>query len=215
MTTKKFVFAAIVAVSAVALSAESSMAFFGWRGGSCGSHGGWGRGSHGSWGGGSWGGGSWGGRHGSWGGGGSWGSGGGSWGSGGGYASHGSYGGGYVTYSDGGYASRRVIVGERIVSRSPSRETIAQSATKTRLTLNVPTDAKVTLAGVETKQAGEVRQYSTNKLASGQIWDGYKVVVEAERDGKMVRQERTIKLTGGEAQELTINLDSDQQLAQR
>jgi uncharacterized protein (TIGR03000 family) len=103
---------------------------------------------------------------------------------------------------DGGY------VGNERVSR-PS-EVIAQSAPKTRLTLHVPTDAKVTLAGVETKQTGEIRQFSTTKLASGQVWDGYKVVVEAQREGKVVRQERTIKLTGGQSAELTIDFGGDQ-----
>jgi uncharacterized protein (TIGR03000 family) len=91
---------------------------------------------------------------------------------------------------------------------------MAQSPAKTRLTLRVPTDAKVTLAGVETKQTGEVRQYSTNKLSNGQVWDSYTIVVEAERNGTMVREERTINLTGGQSQELTVDFDSNQ-IAQR
>jgi len=78
------------------------------------------------------------------------------------------------------------------------------------LTLRVPADAKVTLAGVETKQSGEVRNFSTGKLTAGQVWDGYKVVVEAERNGQPIREERTIKLTGGQSQELSINFDSTQ-----
>ena len=72
----------------------------------------------------------------------------------------------------------------------------------------------MTLAGVETKQTGDVRQFTTTKLASGQVWDDYKVVVTMERDGQTLREERTIQLTGGQAQELSINFDS-QQLAQR
>jgi uncharacterized protein (TIGR03000 family) len=204
MTLKKSLFAALVAVGAVAMMTESSHAFFGWRGshGSCGSSGGsWG--SHGSWGssGGSWGssGGSWGSRgsHGSWGSHGS---------SGGSYGSYGSYGGGYaVSYYGYGYAR----------SEAASREVIASKpAVKTRLTLHVPAEAKVTLAGVTTKQSGETRQFSTTNLQAGQVWDDYKVVVEMEQDGQTVREERTIKLTGGKAQELSINFDSTQ-LAQR
>ena len=87
-------------------------------------------------------------------------------------------------------------------------------AVKTSLTLRVPADAKVTLAGVATKQTGEVRQFATTRLTSGQIWDNYKVVVEIEKDGQMVREERTLKLTGGTPQELTVNFDSNQ-IAQR
>jgi uncharacterized protein (TIGR03000 family) len=73
----------------------------------------------------------------------------------------------------------------------------------------------VTLSGVETKQTGEVRQFATSKLAAGQIWDDYKVVVQMTRDGKTVRQERTVKLTGGQDQELAVNFngDSTQQVA--
>jgi uncharacterized protein (TIGR03000 family) len=93
----------------------------------------------------------------------------------------------------------------------------AAPAVKTRLTLHVPSEAKVTLAGVETKQLGEVRQFVTSKLASGQSWNDYKVVVEMNRDGKALREERTLKLTGGKDQELSISFadDSTQQVAQR
>jgi uncharacterized protein (TIGR03000 family) len=200
MTIKKSLLAAAIAVSAVGMMTESSHAFFGWRHGShgsCGSSGGsWGSsGSHGSWGG----------SHGGWRGRGSWGgSHGGSWG--GSYGSGGSWGGGYggVYYRDGGYA-REVIVRESapvVVKSAP--------AVKTRLTLNVPAEAKVTLAGVETKQNGEVRKFATTKLSAGQVWDGYTVVVEMEKDGQMVREERTLKLTGGQPQELTVSFDSNQ-----
>jgi uncharacterized protein (TIGR03000 family) len=207
MTFKRSLLAAVVAVSAVAMMTESSHAFFG-RHGSCGSSGGsggsWGsRGSHGGWGHhrarGSWGshGGSWGGSYGSGGSHGSWG------------GSHGSYGG--VYYGSGGYA-RTGVVYEGVVVRESSPATMVASApaVKTRLTLNVPAEAKVTLAGVETKQTGEIRQFATTKLSPGQTWEGYTVVVEMEKDGQMVREERTLKLVGGQPQELTVNFDSNQ-----
>jgi uncharacterized protein (TIGR03000 family) len=82
---------------------------------------------------------------------------------------------------------------------------VTAPAVKTQLTLRVPADAKVTLAGVATKQTGEVRQFSTSNLANGQAWQNYQVVVEMTRDGKPVREERTITLVGGQAQELTIS----------
>ena len=199
MTLKKSLFAALVAVSAVAMTADTSFALFGRHG------------SHGSSGssGGSWG------SRGSWGSSGSWGSRG-SWGSHGSSGSHGSHGSGgshggsapvSYNYIKGGYA-RTGVVHDRVVSSAP--------AVKTRLTLHVPAEAKVTLAGVETKQTGEVRQFATSRLVSGQIWDDYKVVIELNRDGKTVREERTLQLTGGQDQELAVNFDSDstQQVAQ-
>jgi uncharacterized protein (TIGR03000 family) len=198
MTSKKHLFVALVAGTVIAFTAGTSHArLFGH--GSCGSHGGWGSG--GSWGGSY--GGSWGGSYG-----GSWG---GSYG-GGSCGSCGSYGGGYAYYGGyygGGYASDRVI-SRSYVSSQPSSSTVVASAptVKTSLTLHVPADAKVTLAGVETKQTGETRQFATTRLGAGQNWGDYKVIAEVEKNGQKLREERTISLTGGKAQELTINFDS-------
>jgi uncharacterized protein (TIGR03000 family) len=200
MTLKKNLFAALAIGCALTLSANSASAHLFGRGGGCGSSGG-------GWGGGSYGGGSWGGSYGGYGSGGSWG--GGSCGScgsygGGGYAYGGYYGGGY----GGGYASTRVIYdGVATSQASPSIVTSAP-AVKTSLTIHVPADAKVSLAGVDTKQSGEVRQFATTRLAAGQTWDAYKVVVEMKKDGQTLHEERSIKLIGGEAQDLSINFDS-------
>jgi uncharacterized protein (TIGR03000 family) len=119
----------------------------------------------------------------------------------GGYSSYG--------YSDGGYTTVSRPVTTNFASSTP--------AVKTRLTLHVPADATVTLAGVETKQTGEVRQFATTKLASGQNWNDYKVVIETTRDGKVQREERSLTLTGGQDQDLAINFtnDSTQQVAQQ
>jgi uncharacterized protein (TIGR03000 family) len=188
MSLKKSLFVALIAGSAIALTANSSFAFFGRH-----------HGSGGSWGGG----GSWGSR-GSWGGGGSWGGSGGSWGGGscgshgGGYSYYGGYGRGGYGYGGGYVVSRPAVT--RVIAATP--------VVKTKLTLRVPAEAKVTLAGVETKQAGEVRQFATSRLSSGEVWKDYKVVVELNRDGETVREERTIKLIGGKDQELAVNFDS-------
>jgi uncharacterized protein (TIGR03000 family) len=122
-----------------------------------------------------------------------------------------------VYYSDGGYARSRVVYDDGVVvarSSTPSKVIASKPAVKTSLTLRVPAYAKVTLAGVSTKQTGEVRQFATTKLAAGQIWDDYKVIVEVQKDGQVAREERTLKLTGGKTQELTVNFDSNQ-IAQR
>jgi len=218
MTMKKCLMIAIVAIGAVALTADSSDAFFGRRGGSCGSHGGRHGGSYGGSYGGSWGGSYGGGSYGSYGGGGSWGGYSNSCGSYGGGYSSGSYGGGYGgsygSYGD-GYATSYSHGDSYVVSESTSTRVIASTpSVKTKLTLHVPADAKVSLAGVSTKQSGETRQFATSRLTEGQVWEVYKIVVEMEKDGQTLREERVIKLTGGEAQDLTVNFDS-KQLAQR
>jgi uncharacterized protein (TIGR03000 family) len=205
MTLKKNLFVALIVGCAIALSANSASARFFGRGGSCGS---WGGGGWGSYGGGSWGGG--------YGSGGGWG--GGSCGSyGGGYANYGGgYGGGYYGrgYYGGGYASTRVIYDGVATSRPTSTVVATLPVVKTSLTIHVPADAKISLAGVDTKQSGEVRQFATTRLAAGQTWDGYTVAVEMTKDGQTLREERTIKLIGGKAQELSIDFDGDK-LAQK
>jgi uncharacterized protein (TIGR03000 family) len=112
-----------------------------------------------------------------------------------------SYYGGYS--NDGEYAqsTRFVPAGTYAATAAPA---------KTKLTLHVPAEAKVTLAGIATKQAGDVREFSTDKLASGQAWQNYMIHVEVVRDGKTVAQDRQITLTGGAQQELSFDFGGEQ-----
>jgi uncharacterized protein (TIGR03000 family) len=217
MGLRNILLGALVATCAVALAAEDAHAFWGSRG-SWGSYGG-------SWGSSGSSGGSWGSSGGSWGSGGglfhrrgwgscgssggSYGSSGGSWGScgssGGSYGSSGgSYGGGYasydsnVVYSDGSYAVQSAPVQQQVVVNTTP-------AVKTTLKLRVPADAKVTLAGVATKQTGEVREFTTTKLASGQSWNNYDIHIEVTRDGRTLTEDRHISLTGGQSQDLAVD----------
>lgn len=216
MGLRNILLGALVVCGALATAGDAD-AFWGSRG-SWGSYGGsWGSGgsygSSGSWGSsgssGSWGSngssGSWGSRgshggffkrhwarkHGS--SGGSWGSSGGSYGSSGSHGSSGSWG---SNGSHGGSYSAPVEESAPVEAES----------TTTTLKLNVPADAKVTLAGVPTKQTGEAREFATRRLAPGQTWSNYNVHVEVTRDGKTYSQDRTILLTGGQSQELSFNV---------
>ena len=89
-------------------------------------------------------------------------------------------------------------------------EKIASQPAKTTLTLRVPTDAKVILAGRETNTPGEVREFTTTKLALGTKWDDYKIVVQVERNGRTVSQDKTISLVAGETREMAFDFDSPQ-----
>lgn len=92
----------------------------------------------------------------------------------------------------------------------------SNEAVATKLQLRVPADAKVTLSGVATKQTGELREYVTTRLADGQKWNNYDIVVEFEANGQTVKQQKTITLEGGKSQELAF-VDSAEglQLASR
>ena len=87
--------------------------------------------------------------------------------------------------------------------------------TETRLTLNVPDDAKVTLAGAETKMEGTRRVFETSKLSSGEAWTDYTVHVSVNRGGNELTQEKTITLQAGESRELSFEFNQDQLAAAR
>jgi uncharacterized protein (TIGR03000 family) len=213
MRLRKALCGLVVAVAAATFAAQDAHAYWGsggWGswGGSWGGCGGCGYGGYGY---GGWGGGRWGGYDG-----GGW-----SYGSGGcgccgdSSVSYGSCGscdgvslGGYGGEVASGYASNSRSMQFVPAGVNASSDNAAPAATK--LTLHVPAEAKVTLAGVTTKQTGEVRQFSTSQLAAGQAWQNYTVHVELVRDGKTLTQDRQITLTGGTAQELSIDFGSSQ-----
>jgi uncharacterized protein (TIGR03000 family) len=78
----------------------------------------------------------------------------------------------------------------------------------TTLTLKVPENAKVTLAGAETTSTGSVRTFSTTQLAKGQSWSDYVVAVAWEQDGETVVKEEAITLAAGEKR--TLEFDSSE-----
>jgi uncharacterized protein (TIGR03000 family) len=85
----------------------------------------------------------------------------------------------------------------------------AGNKAKTKLTLHVPADAKVFLAGHETNATGEVREFTTSNLASGAEWNHYTVHVVSNVDGRDVSKDETITLTGGEDRDLTFDFNSN------
>jgi uncharacterized protein (TIGR03000 family) len=93
---------------------------------------------------------------------------------------------------------------------SSDADPVAKQPVRTSLTLHVPADAKVYLSGNETRGTGEVRTFSTTKLAEGQAWGNYVVRVELDRDGRTVSQEQTVDLKGGDIRELTVDFDAPQ-----
>jgi uncharacterized protein (TIGR03000 family) len=87
-------------------------------------------------------------------------------------------------------------------------------AVETSLTLQVPQDAIVVLAGEATTATGSVRTYKTKTLTPGQAWSDYSIQVSVVRNGQLVTQEKTIRLVGGHQESLRFSFD-DQQVAAR
>lgn len=104
---------------------------------------------------------------------------------------------------------------ERLVFDLPeANEKVASNPAETVLTLVVPEDAQVTLAGNATKVTGNVRTYRTTRLSPGEQWDNYTVRVTVNRDGRELSKEQTISLRGGSEEKLAFEF-SDTELASR
>ena len=84
-------------------------------------------------------------------------------------------------------------------NKSGSEETV--------LTLNVPENATVNLAGSEMKQTGTRRVYSTSRLSDGKTWSDYVIKVTVEKDGQTLTKERTMTIRGGESYELNFDFE--------
>ncbi|MCH8042263.1 MAG: TIGR03000 domain-containing protein [Planctomycetes bacterium] len=80
---------------------------------------------------------------------------------------------------------------------------------ETTVSIQVPANAKVFLAGSPTKSTGRERTFTTTRLTAGQAWENYTVRVVADVNGQSVTQSRTIKLIGGEDQTLTFRFAED------
>jgi uncharacterized protein (TIGR03000 family) len=85
----------------------------------------------------------------------------------------------------------------------------ARESVETALTLHVPSDATVYLAGNETRGNGPVRTFRTTKLDGGKEWSQYVVRVTVVRDGENLTKEETITLRAGDQTELTFDFDVD------
>ncbi len=81
---------------------------------------------------------------------------------------------------------------------------------ETVLTLNVPEDAQVSLAGNETRSSGTTRTFRTRKLAAGESWNDYTIRVTVNRDGRQLTKEERITLNAGDSRELTIDVEDNQ-----
>lgn len=99
----------------------------------------------------------------------------------------------------------RLHAGEQVDLSFGGEQLAADQEATTELTLHVPAEAKVTLAGAPTRQTGESRTYATTALTAGQEWSGYVVRVEMERDGQTLVEEKTLSIVGGESYELTFD----------
>jgi len=87
-------------------------------------------------------------------------------------------------------------------------EAQADEPVETEVKVEVPEDARVYLAGTQTKQSGKLRTYRSTQLADGQKWEDYSIRVEYDRDGQTLVREKKLTVEGGGSYELAFNFDS-------
>ena len=87
----------------------------------------------------------------------------------------------------------------------PEARPLVKKAPTTTVTLHVPADAKVWLAGNATGSTGETRQFETSMLAAGQSWQGYEIRVATSVDGREQIVSKVIDLAAGDSVELSID----------
>ena len=98
---------------------------------------------------------------------------------------------------------------EKPAEPSTADVTVTKNAdTTTVVKLHVPADAKVTLAGNETKGSGAIRTFRTTQLKPGEQWSNYTVNVTAVINGQSVSKMRTVNVVAGSTTELTFDFDS-------
>jgi uncharacterized protein (TIGR03000 family) len=123
-----------------------------------------------------------------------------------------------VRYADSDKAETRTVrlragAAERLVFSGPNADNVvereaAQNDLETVVTIRVPADAKVSLAGNDTNGSGEVRTFRTRQLAEGEAWSNYTIRVTATINGSSISQERSLNLVAGSAHELTFDFES-------
>jgi uncharacterized protein (TIGR03000 family) len=80
---------------------------------------------------------------------------------------------------------------------------------ETILTLHVPADAQVSLAGNQMQGDGPVRTFRTRKMSQGEQWPDYQVRVTLQRDGQTLSRTKNIAVVAGQQHDLqfAFNLD--------
>jgi uncharacterized protein (TIGR03000 family) len=115
-----------------------------------------------------------------------------------------------------GEGEQKLVEERSVVIAGGRRETVqiafreAPRQLETKVTLRVPADAKVTLAGNSTESHGELRTFTTANLKEGMVWDDY--TVEVTHQGQTKKQQ--LRLVAGDQLELAFQFeDSDSRLA--
>lgn len=88
----------------------------------------------------------------------------------------------------------------KIVMRAGQKQQVKfdfETPIRTKVSLRVPANATIELAGNKTKSTKATLRHFETTLKPGQTWDDYKVIVTYEQGGKKVTREHTLNVVAG------------------
>lgn len=83
----------------------------------------------------------------------------------------------------------------------------ADAPLTTTVAVQVPAEARIRLAGVDTAETGTTRIFATDMLKEGQSWSDYKVVATLERNGETLVREFTLNVVAGQMHQIKVDFD--------
>lgn len=108
-----------------------------------------------------------------------------------------------------GNATRLDFATEEKTENVTAEQNVEQKDTPaTRVTISLPSDAKLFLSDRESRQTGETRTFTTTALGKGDVWEDYTIRAVAVRNGRQVVQEKTLTLRPGDVQDVQFDFDA-------
>jgi uncharacterized protein (TIGR03000 family) len=108
-----------------------------------------------------------------------------------------------------GYAPGVVVPGGVVPPKempipAPKKEKAKETSASALITINVPTDAKITIDGAATSSTSAVRVFSTPELAVGAVYY-YTFTVQTVREGKVLTATEKVAVEAGGKVELSLS----------
>lgn len=77
------------------------------------------------------------------------------------------------------------------------------------ITVLLPDDARLFVAGTEMQSTGSVRKFATTRLNPGQKWEEFTIRAEIVRDGEISWMHKTVTLGTGESRQVHFDFDGE------
>lgn len=94
-------------------------------------------------------------------------------------------------------------------AEAPANKPAAASPTSATLRVLIPDDAALSVGDFQTQSTGGLRHFESPPLTPGKTY-AYELAAEVLRDGRIVRETKTVVVTAGQAAEVNFALEETQ-----